>query len=123
MPIPVLSAIVIVAVLPFLDVREAQRLWKVSRPDFFVMVLTFAATALIGVELGVLVAVVVSILLIVVRVSMPRMPEMGRAPGVEPLVGPSFGAATTGSRGAAAGRRMDGESSPWTFHGVGQEMS
>lgn len=86
-PIPVLAAIVVVSVLPFLDVREAHRLWHVSKPDFWVMTLTFLATMLLGVELGVAIAVVVSILLIVVRVSMPRMPEMGRV-GDAPLLLP-----------------------------------
>ncbi len=77
-PVPVLSAIVVVAVLPFLDVGEARRLWHVSKPDFWVMTITFLGTTLLGVEIGVAIAVVVSILLIVVRVSMPKMPEMGR---------------------------------------------
>jgi SulP family sulfate permease len=85
-PVPVLAAIVVVAVVPFLDVAEAKRLWGVSKPDFWVMMVTFAGTTLLGVELGVALAVTVSILLIVVRVSMPRMPELGRVPGLRPLL-------------------------------------
>jgi SulP family sulfate permease len=85
-PIPVLAAIVVVAVLPFFDVRGARQLWRVSTPDFALMVLTFLATTLLGVELGIGIAVVVSILLIVVRVSAPRMPELGRIPGTEYLL-------------------------------------
>jgi SulP family sulfate permease len=77
-PITVLAAIVIVAVAPFIKVAEAIRLWRVQRADFWVAMLSFWGTVLLGLEIGVLLAVATSITLIVYRVSRPHMPELGR---------------------------------------------
>lgn len=85
-PICVLAAIVIVAVLPFIKVGEARRLYRVQRADFWVMMLAFVGTLVLGLELGVLVAVATSIALIVYRVSRPRMPELGRLAGTDSFV-------------------------------------
>jgi sulfate permease, SulP family len=82
-PICVLGAVVIVAVLPFIKVHEAQRLWRVQRADFWVGILAFVGTLLLGLEVGVLLAVATSITLIVYRVTRPRMPELGRLPGTD----------------------------------------
>ena len=85
-PICVLAAIVIVAVLPFIKLGEAARLWRVQRADFWVMMLAFVGTLLLGLELGVLLAIATSITLIVYRVSRPRIPELGRLPGTDSFV-------------------------------------
>ncbi len=82
-PIAVLGAIVVVAVLPFVKVREAKRLWRVQRADFWVMMLAFAGTLTMGLEAGVVLAVAVSVALIVYRVTRPHIPELGRIPGTE----------------------------------------
>lgn len=85
-PICVLGAVVIVAVLPFIKVREAQRLWRVQRADFWVAMLAFVGTLVLGLEIGVLLAVAISVTLIVYRVSRPHMPELGRLPGSDAFV-------------------------------------
>jgi sulfate permease, SulP family len=85
-PITVLAAIVVAAVLPFIKLAEAGRLWRVQRADFWVMALAFVGTLVLGLELGVLLAVATSITLIVYRVSRPRMPELGRLPGTDSFV-------------------------------------
>ena len=82
-PIAVLSAIVIVAVAPFVKVREARRLWHVQRADFWVLMLSFVGTLALGLEVGVLVAVVVSVVIIVYRITRPHIPELGRIPGTD----------------------------------------
>jgi SulP family sulfate permease len=85
-PIAVLAAIVVVAVTPFVKVGEARRLWRVQRTDFWLMALAFLATVVLGLELGVLVAVAASIVVIVYRVTNPRVPELGRAVGTDAFV-------------------------------------
>jgi SulP family sulfate permease len=85
-PICVLGAVVIVAVLPFVKIGEARRLWRVQRADFWVMVLAFGGTLVLGIELGILVAVATSVALIVYRVSRPHMPELGRLHGTDAFV-------------------------------------
>jgi sulfate permease, SulP family len=85
-PITVLAAIVIIAVAPFIKVGEARRLWRVQRADFWVAMLSFGGTILIGLEVGVLLALTISIALIVYRVSRPHLPELGRLPGTDAFV-------------------------------------
>ena len=81
-PIPALAAIVVVAVVEFVKVAEVRRLWRVQRADCWVLLATFAGTIVLGLELGVLVAVGTSVALIVYRVVRPRLPELGRAAGM-----------------------------------------
>jgi SulP family sulfate permease len=85
-PITVLAAIVIVAVLSFIKVGEAVRLWRVQRSDFWVMFTAFVATIFLGLELGVLLAVAISLALIVYRVARPHLPELGRLEGSDAFV-------------------------------------
>lgn len=82
-PIAVLSAVVIVAVIGFVDVGEARRLWRVQQADFWMAMTAFVGTLVLGLEVGVLVAVALSIGLIVYRVTRPRFPELGRIPGTD----------------------------------------
>ncbi|MFI5047794.1 MAG: sulfate permease [Acidimicrobiia bacterium] len=85
-PLCVLAVIVIVAVVGFVHVPEARRLWRVDRTDFWLMTGAFAAAVGLGVEFGVLVAVAASIVVLVYRATNPRMPELGRLPGTDVLV-------------------------------------
>ena len=82
-PIAALAAVVIAAMLPLIKVAEARRLWRVQRADFWVMLLAFFGTMVLGLEAGILVAVAASVALIVYRVSRPRIPELGRVPGTD----------------------------------------
>ncbi len=85
-PVTVLAAIVIEAVVGFIKVAEAERLWRVQRSDFWLMMTAFAGTMVLGLELGVLLAVAMSITLIVYRVSRPHLPELGRLDGTDSFV-------------------------------------
>ncbi|HEX6310077.1 MAG TPA: STAS domain-containing protein, partial [Acidimicrobiia bacterium] len=79
-PVTVLAAIVIAAMLPLVKIGEFARLWRVHRGDFGVMLLAFVGTMVLGLEPGILVAIAASVALIVYRVSRPRIPELGRDP-------------------------------------------
>ncbi len=82
-PTTALAAVVIAAMLPLIKVAEARRLWRVQRADFWVMLLAFVGTMVLGLEAGILVAVAASVALIVYRVSRPRIPELGQVPGTD----------------------------------------
>jgi len=86
LPVCVLAAIVITAVLPFVDVGEARRLWRVKRSDFWTMALAFAGSLALGIELGVALAAATSVVLIVYRVTRSPVPELGRVPGTDSFV-------------------------------------
>ncbi len=83
LPKAVLAAIVMVAVAKLIDWREARFLWRVDRREFALMVLTFAATLMLGIEQGILVGVVASILVVLYQTSRPHTAVMGRLAGSE----------------------------------------
>ena len=81
LPTVVLAAIVLVAVKGLVNVRELRHVWRVSRFEFAVTMIAFAAVLLLGILKGVMVAVVVSLLLLLRRVANPNVAFLGRIPG------------------------------------------
>jgi len=81
LPNAILAAIVMAAVVGLIDWREAVNLWKVDRKDFSLMILTFFATLWLGIEQGILVGVVASIIIVLHQSSTPHSAVEGRLPG------------------------------------------
>lgn len=81
LPRAVLGAVIVVAVSGLVDVEEARFLWRVHRRDFWLMALTFMATLAIGIEQGIVVGVIASLILVVHQISRPHTVRMGRLPG------------------------------------------
>lgn len=81
LPNVVLAAIVLVAVKGLVDVRELRHVWRVSRFDFIVSMVAFAAVLLLGILNGVIVAVLVSLLLLIRRAAHPYVAFLGLIPG------------------------------------------
>ena len=83
LPIATLAATIIVAVLSLVDLKKPVEVFRYSRADFAAMTTTIAVTLLIGVELGVIAGVVVSLALFIWRASRPHAAVVGRVPGTE----------------------------------------
>ncbi len=83
LPNGVLAAIVLVAVANLVDWREAVHLWRTDRRDLAMMGVTFLATLLLGIEEGILVGVVASLLALVYQTSRPHVAICGRLPGTD----------------------------------------
>ncbi|MGH9041664.1 MAG: SulP family inorganic anion transporter [Acidimicrobiia bacterium] len=81
LPRAVLASVVFMAATSLVDVAEARRLWRVKRSDFYLLALAFAATLLLGIERGITVAVVASLLLILRQTTRPHVAVLGRLPG------------------------------------------
>jgi high affinity sulfate transporter 1 len=81
LPSVVLAAIVLVAVKGLIDLSELRHVWRVSRFDFVVSMVAFAAVLVLGILKGVMVAVVVSRLLLIRRAAQPHVAFLGRVPG------------------------------------------
>ncbi|MGF6484985.1 SulP family inorganic anion transporter [Paraburkholderia sp. JPY419] len=81
LPNVVLAAIVLLAVKGLVDVRELRHVWRVSRFEFAISMVAFAAVLLLGILKGVIVAVLVSMLLIIRRAAHPHVAMLGRIPG------------------------------------------
>jgi len=81
LPLAVLAAIVISGVLGLLDYTEAMHLYKVHKFDFVVWCISCFGTMFLGVEIGLTIAVGVSILLVIYESAYPHTAILGRLPG------------------------------------------
>jgi SulP family sulfate permease len=81
LPKAALAAVVFMAATSLFDVAEARRLWRVKRSDFYLLLLAFAATLVLGIEKGIAVAVVASLVVILQKTSRPHIAVLGRLPG------------------------------------------
>jgi MFS superfamily sulfate permease-like transporter len=81
LPNVVLAAIVLVAVKGLIKIDELRRLWQVSRFEFTVSMVAFAAVLLLGILNGVLIAVLASLLLLIRRTAHAHVAFLGRIPG------------------------------------------
>lgn len=77
LPKAVLGAIVISAVFNLIDLKEAKHLFKTHRGDFFVLLVTFLLTLLLGVQQGVFAGIVLSLLILISKVSKPHYAILG----------------------------------------------
>ena len=80
-PLCVLAAIVISGVIGLFDYEEAIYLWKVHRFDFCVWLIACVGTMFLGVEIGLAIAVGVSLLLVIYESAYPHTAVLGRLPG------------------------------------------
>lgn len=80
LPKTVLAAIIIVAVFNLIQIKEAKRLFKANRFDFWLLVATFLATLIFGIEYGILTGVALSLIILIFRTSRPYVTELGKVP-------------------------------------------
>jgi SulP family sulfate permease len=76
-----LAAIIVVAVSALLKTDELRFLWRTDRLDFYLMLVTFASTLVLGIEEGILVGITASLLLVIYQSSRPHTAITGRLPG------------------------------------------
>lgn len=77
LPNAVLAAIIMVAVYGLIDVKEVKYLFKVRSVDGWTWVITFVATLVIGIEQGILVGVIFSLIIFIGRSAYPHFAELG----------------------------------------------
>lgn len=80
LPDAVLASIIIVASLSLVDIEEVIRLWKIKKSDLAILGLTFLTTLILGIEQGIIIGVVSSLLLFVVKTTQPHFAVLGRIP-------------------------------------------
>ena len=78
LPAVVLGAIIIVSVSGLIDLRYPWVLWKNRKDEFLLLVATFLMTLFIGLMEGILFGVLLSLMLLVYRISKPHMAVLGR---------------------------------------------
>ncbi|RRT63701.1 hypothetical protein B296_00019867 [Ensete ventricosum] len=80
-PNAILSSIIISAVLGLIDYEAAYLIWKVDRFDFVACMGAFFGVVFMSVEIGLLVAVSISLAKILLQVTRPRTALLGNLPG------------------------------------------
>jgi SulP family sulfate permease len=83
LPNAILASVILVAVAGLIDYKEAIKLWKVDRTDFFMLIITFFTTLAFGIEQGIGVGVILSLVLLIFRTAYPHHAELGQVPGTE----------------------------------------
>jgi sulfate permease, SulP family len=73
-----LAAIIFVAVMGLVDTDEVKHLWRVRKLDLLMWLFAFILTLGVGIELGILLAVGISLLIVIQRASMPHKAVLGR---------------------------------------------
>ena len=81
LPQPVLAAIVLVAVAGLVKFAELQRLWRVHRGEFLVAMAALLGVLGAGLLRGVLIGAIISLVLLLRRVSVAHVAFLGRIPG------------------------------------------
>jgi len=83
LPQATLAATIIIAVLSLVDLKAIGRVWRYSKVDFSAMAVTIVGTLFLGVETGIVLGVVLSLLLHLHRSSRPHVAVVGQVQGTE----------------------------------------
>lgn len=83
LPHAVLAATIIVAVTSLIDLHTLKEAWHYDRADALSLVATALGVVFLGVEVGILTGVVLSLAVLVWRSSHPHIAVVGRVPGTE----------------------------------------
>ncbi|MFK8001343.1 MAG: SulP family inorganic anion transporter [Polyangiales bacterium] len=83
LPLTVLAAIVMTAVVRLIDVKGLRRLWRVRKSDALLFLFTFTVTCFVGMQSGIAAGVVASLVLFVQRTTQPHHAVLGRLQGTQ----------------------------------------
>lgn len=81
LPQAILASVIMVAVFGLIDFKEARHLWHTDRRDFWMLLVTFIGTLALGIEQGIGLGVVLSLIMVVYQTTIPHFAELGRVPG------------------------------------------
>lgn len=81
LPVPVLTAIVISALMNACEFHEAAKLWKTSRNECYIFLGAFLSVLIFGTVAGVMIGVVLSFVAVVISAVTPPRAFMGVIPG------------------------------------------
>ncbi len=81
LPKVVLAVIILVAVLALIDFKSPKSWWRTDTVEFVMYAITLLATLFIGIQQGIFLGVVVSLIALIYKVSNPHMAIVGKIPG------------------------------------------
>lgn len=83
LPNAILASIIMVAVFGLIDFKEIKHLWQTSKPDLWMLLVTFVATLTLGIEQGIGTGVILSLAMIIYKSSRPHIAELGKIPNTK----------------------------------------
>ncbi len=83
LPLAVLAAVIIVAVIPLIDVHALKAAWRFDKADGTALGVTFLGVVLVDIELGLVFGLAVSLGVFLWRTGHPHAAVVGRVPGTE----------------------------------------
>jgi SulP family sulfate permease len=82
-PLPILAASIVVAAVYMIDVAELRRAWAYDRADAFAFLGTALGVLVLGLQLGIVVGIGLSLATLLYRASSPHIAVVGRIVGTE----------------------------------------
>ncbi len=83
LPNTILASVIMVAVFGLIDIEEVKHLWHTDRKDLLMLVVSFLATLLLGIEQGIAIGVVLSLAVLIFKTSRPHIAILGKIPGTD----------------------------------------
>jgi len=80
LPVPVLTGIVMTALIGILDFKTAKKLWKTSRNEFWIFMIAFFGVLVFGTVYGVVIGVMLSFMEVAISAVNPPTDFAGRIP-------------------------------------------
>jgi SulP family sulfate permease len=79
-PKAILGSVIMVAVFGLIDTHEVKHLWQVKRDDLAMLAIAFFGTLILGVKVGIFLAVGVSMVWFVIKTTRPHFAVLGKLP-------------------------------------------
>lgn len=80
LPKAILASVIMVAVFGLIDIKEAKHLWHADRRDFWMLIVTFVSTLALGIEQGILIGVILSLMMVIYQTTKPHVALLGKLP-------------------------------------------
>ena len=81
LPHAILASVIMGAVFTLIDVGYAKKLWKESKVEFGLLIVTFLVTLNVSMVYGIIAGVILSILVLLYRAANPHIAQLGRLKG------------------------------------------
>ena len=85
LPVPVLTGIVLSALIGIVEVDIAKKTWKADKQEFGIFMAAFLGVLILGTIYGVIVGVILSFIAVIIRAVIPPRTFLGMIPGHEGL--------------------------------------
>lgn len=77
LPETVLASIIMIATMNLFDFKQIKFIFETSKIDFLVFLLTFLGTLSFGIEIGILIGIGFSIIILILQISKPNIVILG----------------------------------------------